>query len=126
MTDREELIKALKCCLKSITECAGPRCPYYYNVGNCIMELKKNSLRFLEEETEEERPRWIPVKEKLPDKEGRYLVGDYGDVLEAQFYLTGQLRRPEWSTTDCYESEDLDHVTHWMPLPCPPEVNQDA
>ena len=72
------------------------------------------------------QPKWIPVEEKLPDKEGRYLVCDGGDVLEAQFYLTGLLRRPEWSTTDCYESEDLDHVTHWMPLPEPPEVNQDA
>lgn len=67
------------------------------------------------------QPKWISVEEKLPDKDGRYLVCDGGDVLEAQFYLTGQLRRPEWSTTDCYESEDLYHVTHWMPLPEPPE-----
>jgi Lar family restriction alleviation protein len=74
--------------------------------------------------------KWIPVKEKLPDKDGRYLVCDGGAVLEACFSPTGQLRRnqngefyrlPSWSTTDCYESEDLDHVTHWMPLPEPPE-----
>ena len=74
--------------------------------------------------------KWIPVEEKLPDKDGRYLVCDGGNVLEACFSLTGQARRnqnggfdrlPSWSTTDCYESEDLDHVTHWMPLPCPPE-----
>lgn len=76
------------------------------------------------------QPKWIPVEEKLPDKDGRYLVCDGGDVLEACFSPTGQLRRnqnggfdrlPSWSTTDCYESEDLDHVTHWMPLPNPPE-----
>ena len=27
----------------------------------------------------------------------------------------------EWYTTDCYEDERLDYVTHWMPLPEPPE-----
>lgn len=119
MTDREELILALKYCMESLTECAGQRCPYFYRQDCCTKVMKNNALILLEKE--EEQPKWIPVEDRLPDKEGRYLVCDGGDVLEACFSLTGQLRRPEWSTTDCYESEDLDHVTHWMPLPNPPE-----
>ena len=119
MTDKESVIEGLEHCKKS--HCY--RCPYVCDGlcgANCTADLASDVLDLLKEQ-KEERPRWIPVEEKLPDKEGRYLVCDGGDVLEAQFYLTGQLRRPEWSTTDCYESEDLDHVTHWMPLPCPPE-----
>lgn len=119
MTEREELILALKCCMESLTKCVGPRCPYFHRYTICPNALKKNSIYFLEEEAE--RPKWIPVEDRLPDKDGRYLVCDGGDVLEACFSPTGQLRRPEWYTTDCYESEDLYHVTHWMPLPEPPE-----
>lgn len=129
MTDREELILALKCCLESLTECAGQICPYFYRQDCCTKVMKNNALILLEEE----QSKWIPVEEKLPDKDGRYLVCDGGDVLEACFSPTGQLRRnqnggfdrlPSWSTTDCYESEDLDHVTHWMPLPNPPEMGR--
>lgn len=131
MTEREELILVLKCCMESLTECVGPRCPYFDKHIICPTALKKNSIHFLEEE--EEQPQWIPVEDRLPDKDGRYLVCDGGDVLEACFSPTGQLRRnqnggfdrlPSWSTTDCYESEDLNHVMHWAPLPEPPEMKR--
>jgi len=56
-----------------------------------------------------EESKWISVKERLPDKEGRCLVfTDYGDV-----------------TMDSYRDGmfvcNLGNVTHWRPLPKAPE-----
>ena len=121
MIDREKVIRSLNNTLR--------HCHNLYNhVTNeeqiWLAEINqgaKDAIALLKKQ-----PRWIPVEEKLPDKDGRYLVCDGGDVLEACFSLTGQLRRPEWYTTDCYEDESLDHVTHWVPLPEPPEENEYA
>ena len=60
---------------------------------------------------------WIPVTERLPEKEGRYLcvkrIGKSGAV-----YVT-------MMNGDSYgfsmEHIYTDEVTHWMPLPEPPK-----
>jgi hypothetical protein len=60
--------------------------------------------------------KWVSVKDMLPDKAGKYLIvavehGKYKHVTTAMFgryfYMTG--RTAHWI------------VTHWMPLPEPPE-----
>lgn len=78
-------------------------------------------------------PRWISVEDKLPDEKGEYLTYDqwgYGAVIKTAYwtpkydgfdeYLSG---RAIWHNYDseygCYE---LTGITHWMPLPEPPEV----
>ena len=123
MTDREMIMAGLECHMNPSAPCAD--CPYNDSNRDCAYSLCKDALELLKDESE-----WISVKDRLPDKDGRCLACDGGDVLEACFSPTGQLRRnqsggfdrlPSWSTTDCYESEDLDHVTHWMPRPEPPE-----
>lgn len=65
--------------------------------------------------------RWIPVEERLPDEYGWYL-GFTGNFVEAVAYLESG-----WS----FFSEDEEdfcpypnRVTHWMPLPGPPEVSE--
>ena len=68
MTDREELILALKCCMESFTECVGPRCPYFYKNDLCTNVMKQNSINILLKD-EAERPRWIPVEDRLPEGE---------------------------------------------------------
>ena len=54
-------------------------------------------------------PKWIPVTERLPEKEGTYIVhGNLGGVF-GLFYddmLSGSFKQM---------------VTHWMPLPEPPK-----
>ena len=72
-------------------------------------------------------PRWIPVEERLPDQDGKYLcvysfrtmsgkpVGmSFPSVLD--YYATDQI--PHFQ----HEGINGMHVTHWMPLPEPPEV----
>lgn len=60
----------------------------------------------------EKFPRWIPVTERLPEKNGSYLVYVYGDVTEMDFWH-GKWHR----LRDDYTKA----VTHWMPIPTPPE-----
>ena len=56
--------------------------------------------------------RWIPVTERLPEKEGTYLVcSDRGAVYTTHFYV----RHAAWTRRGKIP------VTHWMPLPEPPE-----
>lgn len=60
---------------------------------------------------------WIPVSERLPDKNGWYMVytKNKGDIArrtnKAQFYYQS------WHGN----GGRWDNVTHWMPLPEPPQ-----
>ena len=62
--------------------------------------------------------KWISVKERLPEKEGAYLIyTDECETLVAWCEPGGFWRRsgdlfPMWH----------DEITHWMPLPEPPVV----
>ena len=63
--------------------------------------------------------RWIPVMERLPEKEGWYLVFavTFSDVV---FFATSE----GWCrlNTRAGRMEPFPYrVTHWMPLPEPPE-----
>ncbi|EBX9284913.1 DUF551 domain-containing protein [Salmonella enterica subsp. enterica serovar Brunei] len=68
---------------------------------------------------------WIKKEDSRPDIKGRYLVSSSFGVVTAWY-------DPEWSNkfqdcdTNCDEGmSDFDDnvffVTHWMPLPAPPE-----
>ena len=63
------------------------------------------------------KPRWIPVTERLPE--------DGSDILAVQS-CCGEVRiipanydRGVWY--DCIFNRIAEHITHWMPLPEPPE-----
>ncbi|MCI8620245.1 MAG: DUF551 domain-containing protein [Oscillospiraceae bacterium] len=84
---------------------------------------------------------WISVKDRLPDEDDDVLLL----VRETEFYGKHQEKRKvyrwiftgwridgEWATTYCHGHKMLDEesktspnfvyaVTHWMPLPAPPE-----
>ena len=69
---------------------------------------------------------WISVKDKLPEEDlGACIVYDGFKVQHADHYIIHG--EHIWQTPDCYESEEIRGVTHWMPLPEPPEEeNEDA
>lgn len=66
---------------------------------------------------------WIPVSEKLPDKDGNYLVVTLNgvhrvpEVHEAAFWM--YMGDPQWR--EPVEEYGKYEVTHWMELPKPPE-----
>lgn len=73
------------------------------------------ALRSMQETT---KPGWISVKERLPNFGIPVLIcwDGYTDIAE---YRCGMVC-PKWRTQH-YGTVDLASVTHWMPLPEPPE-----
>lgn len=71
-----------------------------------------------EQKTVKAEPKWISVKERLPEKNGMYLAhlvhsysnkDEYSCVTDCFFNLNA---RPKWAIEG-----RLYKVTHWMPLP---------
>ena len=63
---------------------------------------------------------WISVEDRLPEKEGVYLVHTTYNIIETEvFYISKHDDISYWW--------DLDGmVTHWMPLPEPPKMKGGA
>ena len=61
-------------------------------------------------------PRWISVKERLPEADGTYVV--YMPP-PSEPIITAEYSDSRW---DDWEVDITKYVTHWMPLPEPPEV----
>lgn len=84
---------------------------------------------------EQDVPGWISVKDKLPDKQGHYLIctsinywhGGCWDTNSTDSTTEGYAGTT-MSVLDCYIDSThkwnrvfSGHVTHWMPLPEPPK-----
>lgn len=69
--------------------------------------------------------KWISVEDRLPSDFGWFLVCD--DYIAAKDKVTMGFYEGEesgcWLPLDSREYPDSMVVTHWMPLPSPPEVN---
>lgn len=76
----------------------------------------KEAGRKIAEEAARNKPRptnadrWIPVSERLPGN-GTLVLTYSTDEGMATYYYSGAMYQPWWDTC----------VTHWMPLPEPPE-----
>ena len=148
MDVREKLVELLKE-IVAIKECGfGDPRPTYETVASYLIshgvtvqdntEISDEFLKQLrnapitvlhEEPTIELVQEWISVKDRLPDKDGCYIVtacdegcscGDgiwYDTVVtEAEHY------KGEWSWNENGTEYDItDFVTHWRPMPQPPK-----
>jgi hypothetical protein len=66
-------------------------------------------------------PGWRDVREELPKEDGRYIVYDsQGQIVTEMCFITGDYDNSGWYVS-AYHKEDAGQVTHWMPLPAPPE-----
>lgn len=69
-----------------------------------------------------EAQKWIPVTERLPKTSEDVIVFAYGNMIRIW-----SLERMHYTTADVYwecedgSNEEVDVVTHWMPLPEPPK-----
>lgn len=145
MTDYTELIKMIRYCANEDAICeAQDVCPFYdekeedsgyyfcveramTKAADAIEELvaicKKQEIDLVELTGEvASKPRWIPVMERLPYYGEKCLVvlklAGHNDQLIHTSYCYVQ-KEGFWS--DC--GRDY-HVTHWMPLPEPPEESE--
>lgn len=68
-------------------------------------------------ELESQLPKWISVKDKLPEKYGPYLVIHEdckgGNAMDVFYYLLDETEGPVL----VYDYQEVTSVTHWMPLP---------
>ena len=69
--------------------------------------------------------KWIPVSERLPEEDGRYLVLTPGYILGGDDYNVWLIwYRPQGGFYDIdpqWGDMPMDDVTHWMPLPEAPK-----
>lgn len=86
---------------------------------NVAVSFNENQAKYVE--SLGVQPKWIPVSERLPDTQGTYLCR-YGFGQFADYMTTGCIdwiafdKHPHWQ----HASTGL-FVTHWVPLPEPPE-----
>jgi len=64
---------------------------------------------------------WISVKDDLPKEFGEPCIVYNGSSVQYGDYFSNS----EWYTPDCYESDEIRGVTHWMPLPKPPKEDKE-
>lgn len=73
MKTPEEIKHGLECCA-SVGACISDRCEYYLG-GNlmCTRELARDAMEYINE-LEAKAPRWISVKDRIPDNEVDVMV----------------------------------------------------
>lgn len=121
----EEIVRALRRLKVETGSLACMGCGREHNCGilgcrivreaaELIEKLTDRCARYAEEiAVTQERTRWIPVTERLPDQCVDVLVR-YRD----KHILMGTARCDDWLDEDLEDGE----ITHWMPLPEGPEV----
>lgn len=134
MTDKE-IIQALRCCEKEV--CAdGGLCPLFSD-ADCIVHLGKAAIDLIERLTAEnakaeaerdalqEKQRWIPVTERMPNTIPCNAGTEYSEAVIV--WTTGNKAMiAVWDGIDFICPTDFweawgEEITHWMPLPEAPE-----
>ena len=134
----EEIVRALRR-LKVETAslvCMGCGCEHDCGIHGCrivreaaelIEKLADRCARYAEEiAVAQERQRWIPVTERLPEEGVPVLINYIG--TDGEVYADGVAVWTEYgcflwegSLADC-EEDVVVPISHWMPLPEGPEV----
>ena len=132
----DELIKNLRkvesgeyCAVASTEDF--PVMQFVKDAADAIEELQKDLERskdfeaFWQHEAEEalkkfqvaisNKPRWIPVTERLPEENGHYLVHAVGNGYYSTYIALWNGR---------FRANFEMPITHWMPLPQPPESEE--
>ena len=65
-----------------------------------------------------EMPKWISVKERMPETEGKYIVC----TAKSSVYCT---KFKSYGDIGVFKTDMNTHITHWMPLPDAPEVEDE-
>lgn len=85
-------------------------------------QLREAAALVAKESAELLERRWIPVEERLPEDRSNVLVVAYWHERWGVYMGWCAPERAEWSVHVGIGDRDDVAVTHWMPLPEPPEV----
>ena len=122
----EEIARALRCiatagekdcggCRYSVTEVG---CPFEGEWESCDVDrIALDAARLINRMHKAGYSEWIPVSERVPDATERVLVcrpGKNGEPVVEQGYKDV---RDWWRVYGCRTKQ----VTHWMPMPQPPD-----
>lgn len=142
----DELVKMLRTCALIHGQCAV--CYYHGNPCNALTEIPlaqaadaieelKKALDAVNDAHNEGydvgywagrrdyEPKWIPVTERLPGiDDGDWVLGVVNGFAYGIVYKNAIVTVEYYENSGCWSLHDLDAkvtVTHWMPLPEPPE-----
>lgn len=143
MIDRKKVITGLGCLADENSACHSD-CPYFTDRedgGFCFRKMAHDALELLKEQPEQEREHWISVKDSMPIiQNGQHgiIVCDahknvhltksliqigingailyFDDLHSGCFWTIASGRQPKYNTLI-----KGNEITHWMPLPEPPE-----
>lgn len=140
MRSPEEIKKGLKHCSEKAggkTKCS--ECVYFKDGrGWCSTTITRDALAYIQQlearmeaftdealayiqQLEAQQPRWISVGERLPENGQKIIAAFYdngGRVVDQARYNNGEFDFASWAYV-CG-----DNVTHWMPMPLPPEEEE--
>ena len=129
----KEIIKALRRIKVETGSLACLGCGYEHNcdIHGCrairdaadeIEKLADRCARYAEEiAVLQEKTRWIPVTERLPEDRSNVLVAAYWYERWGVYMGWCVPERAEWSVHIGIGDRNDVAVTHWLPLPEPPE-----
>lgn len=66
--------------------------------------------------------RWISVKDRLPEESGYYLV--FADIGRSEVLSYSKKYQAFNAFDDSYSERNVIPVTHWMPMPMPPDIKE--
>ena len=78
----------------------------------CVLELLDAADTI--EALEATQPKWISVEERLPEKDGKFIVC----TAKGSVYCT---RFKAYGKSGSFQTDINTHITHWMSLPEPPK-----
>lgn len=103
---------------QTLEQCSHNKCGncVYFRDG-CATRLMRDTLEYINE-LEARAPRWISVKERLPEKGVEVLTRDiYGKIRNRSLHVLRDGTNMFWPDR-LFPGK---HITHWMPLPEAPE-----
>lgn len=122
--ETKKIIESLRYCVEQKTCVSCPSGGYKNSYVNCkvakeaadSLELLKADLchfreviSVLKKQLSEKQPEWISVEDRLPEKNGRYLVYNQ-KIIYITYYEAGKFF--------------FNDITHWMPLLEPPKQKE--
>lgn len=119
-----ELIEVLQHCGKPGSDCHN--CKMYQYSASCLKKLCNEAADTLESQQKriaelEAADRWIPVTERLPEKNGRYLVVTNRNQMIVNYSVEHQMFNCHDSFSPLEAMKLHLDCTHWMSLPVPPK-----